>query len=392
MNQPTKETLWNRPFIFAFSANFLMMFAFYLLMPTLPFYLSDAFEVNKAAIGMIMSVYIVAALAIRPFSGYFIDTLDRKKLYLAAYLIFTILFAWYGLTATLSIFIIIRVLHGFTFGVTTTASSTIAIDVLPASRRGEGIGYYGLSSNIAMAMGPMAGLFLMETFSYGGIFWSAFASGSIGFVAATMIKTPLKEPVKSEPLSLDRFILIKAIPSGINLLMAAISYGLIISFGAVFGKEIGVEKTGIFYTLLAVGIFISRFSTGKYLNKGYFKQIGITSLIILTFAYSSLAFTTAGWQYFSLAVFIGVGFGMLTPAFQTMTVNMAPHNKRGTANSTFFTSFDLGVGGGMFFGGKISELWDLNTAFGIVAVINLLALIIFLRLTIPIYQKNTLIA
>ncbi len=388
MTEKQDGQLWNKPFIFAFAANFLMMFAFYLLIPTLPFYLDSYFKADKTTIGLVMSIYIVAALAIRPFSGYFIDTLDRKKLYIIAYIAFTILFATYTFTAALGVFIILRILHGFTFGITTTAGNTIAIDVLPSERRGEGIGYYGLSTNIAMALGPTAGLFLMDYFNFVYIFWAAFIAGAIGLLASLAIHAPHNKTTKHEPMSLDRFILVKAIPSGFNLLLIALSYGLIISFGAVFGKEISVGNTGLFYTLMAAGIFIARFSSGKYLNAGQFKPIGITSIALLTISYALLALTTRAWEYYTLATVIGLGFGMLTPAFQTMTINMAPHNKRGTANSTFFTSLDLGVGGGMLLGGKISEIWNLSTAFAIVAIINLLGLFLYWHYTIPLYKKH----
>ena len=151
------------------------------------------------------------------------------------------------------------------------------------------------------------------------------------------------------------------------------------------------SNTGLFYTLLATGIFVARFSSGRFLNAGKFKPIGTISIILLTICFALLAQTTQAWEYYTLAVFIGLGFGMLTPAFQTMTVNMAPHSKRGTANSTFFTSLDLGVGGGMLLGGQISQSWNLNTAFAIVAAINLIGLFLFIRCSIPLYNKNKVV-
>ena len=391
MTETPDNRLWNKSFIYAFASNFLMMFAFYLLIPTLPFYLDSYFHSDKTTIGVVMSIYIVAALAIRPFSSYFIDTMDRKKLYIAAYIAFTLLFALYPFASMLGLFILLRILHGFTFGITTTAGNTLAIDILPSTRRGEGIGYFGLSTNIAMAMGPMTGLFLMEIFDFAYIFWFAFMSGIIGLLMTISIHAPHHKTMKHEPIFLDRFILVKAIPSGINLLLLSLSYGLIISFGAVFGKEIMASNTGLFYTLLATGIFVARFSSGRFLNAGKFKPIGTISIILLTICFALLAQTTQAWEYYTLAVFIGLGFGMLTPAFQTMTVNMAPHSKRGTANSTFFTSLDLGVGGGMLLGGQISQIWNLNTAFAIVAAINLIGLFLFIRCSIPLYNKNKVV-
>ncbi len=389
MTSNNKPVLWNSAFTLAFAANFMMMFAFYLLMPTLPFYLQEFFHAGKSTVGFVMSVYILAALAIRPFSAYFIDTMDRKKLYIAAYIIFTLMFVSYVVAAAIALFVIFRIIHGFAFGITTMTGNTIAIDVLPSERRGEGIGYFGLSSNVAMALGPTAGLLLMNHLDFNYIFWFAFLFGIAGLLLAFLIKTEHKPtaPTK-EPLSLDRFILVKAIPLGLNLLMISLSYGLILSFGAVFGHEIKVASTGMFYTIMAIGIFISRFASGRFLNKGLFRPIGIISIVIIATSYFILFQTTSDIEYFSTAFSLGIGFGMLTPAFQTMVINMAPHNRRGTANSTYFTSFDLGVGGGMYLGGKISEIWSLNTAFLIVAIINVIALIVFITSTMPHYRKS----
>lgn len=389
MTANSKPALWNSAFILTFAANFMMMFAFYLLMPTLPFYLESNFGADKSMVGLVMSIYIIAALAIRPFSGYFIDTMDRKKLYIAAYIIFTLMFASYVMAATIMLFIVFRTIHGFAFGITTTAGNTLAIDVLPSERRGEGIGYFGLSSNVAMALGPTAGLLLMNLSSFEYIFWAAFATGIVGLGLTFLIKTHHKPvAIAKEPISLDRFILVKAIPLGLNLLMISLSYGLILSFGAVFGHEINIENTGLFYTLMAAGIFISRFSSGKFLNQGKFKPLGIISITILSISYFILYQSTTAVEYYSVAVVLGLGFGILTPSFQTMVINMAPHNKRGTANSTFFTTFDLGVGGGMYLGGLVSQIWNLKTAFVIVAIINSIALAIFIINTMPHYKKH----
>ena len=117
-------------------------------------------------IGFILSCYTIAALCIRPFSGYLLDTFARRPLYLLAYSVFMVIFAGYMIASLLSIFIVLRILHGFAFGMVTVSGNTIVIDILPSSRRGEGIGYYGLANNTAMSFGPMTGLFMHTSFSY----------------------------------------------------------------------------------------------------------------------------------------------------------------------------------------------------------------------------------
>lgn len=150
-----KDKLLSPSFCYILAANFLLFFAFYLLLPVLPFYLKEQFLAGKSMIGFILSCYTVACLCIRPFSGYMLDTFSRKPLYLLSYFIFTVIFGGYMLAGALALFITLRIVHGFAFGMVSVAGNTIVIDILPSSRRGEGLGYYGLANNIAMSFGPI---------------------------------------------------------------------------------------------------------------------------------------------------------------------------------------------------------------------------------------------
>ena len=134
-----KDKLISPSFCYILAANFLLFFAFYLILPILPFYLQDQFDADKSMIGFILSCYTIAALCIRPFSGYLLDTFARRPLYLLAYSVFMVIFAGYMIASLLSIFIVLRILHGFAFGMVTVSGNTIVIDILPSSRRGEGI-------------------------------------------------------------------------------------------------------------------------------------------------------------------------------------------------------------------------------------------------------------
>jgi MFS family permease len=155
-----KEKLWNANYIKVMTTNFLLYFAFYLLTPLLPLYLSENFGATKDVIGIVLSGYTVAALIIRPFSGYVVDSFSRKKVLMVCLSAFAIFFAGYIAASTILMFAICRTLHGGPFGAVTVANSTCAIDVLPASRRNEGIGLYGLSNNFAMAIAPSIGIYL----------------------------------------------------------------------------------------------------------------------------------------------------------------------------------------------------------------------------------------
>ena len=269
-----KDRLVTPSYCCILAANFLLYFGFYLLMPVLPFYLTEVFHTGNTMVGIALSCYTVAALTIRPFSGYLLDTLARKPLYLISFFIFTTIFAGYLFAGSLTLFIILRIVHGFAFGTVTVSGNTVVIDIMPSSRRGEGIGYYGLTNNTAMAIGPMVGLFLHDFYSFPVIFLSALTSCSLGWIMASLVRTPPKEPVKRAPVSLDRFILIKGIPAGIDLLLLSIPYGMTTTYVAMYAKEMGIQKgTGIFFTLMAAGMAISRIFSGRQVDKGRITQV-----------------------------------------------------------------------------------------------------------------------
>ena len=265
-----KERLATPSYILIIAANFLQFFGFWLLIPVLPFYLQEVFGADKTSIGAILSCYTIAALCMRPFSGYLLDTFSRKPLYLLAYFLFTAMFGGYMLAGTLTLFILCRIIHGFSFGMVTVSGNTIVIDIMPASRRGEGLGYYGLANNIAMSIGPMTGLFLHEAgVGYTITFCCSLGACLLGLLCAYLVKTPYKSPVKKQPISLDRFILLKGIPAGISLLLLSIPYGMTTNYVAMYAKQIGiVSSSGFFFTLMAIGMAVSRLFSGKLVDKG----------------------------------------------------------------------------------------------------------------------------
>ena len=348
-------------FCYILAANFLLFFAFYLILPILPFYLKEEFMIGKSMIGFILSCYTLAALCIRPFAGYLLDTFARRPLYLVAYFIFTAIFGGYMVATALTLFIALRVVHGFAFGMVTVAGNTILIDILPSSRRGEGIGYYGLANNIAMSFGPMIGLFMQGNFTYDVIFSCSLLSGSLGFIMAYMVKTPYKQPVKREPISLDRFFLVKGTWAGISLLLLSIPYGMTTTYVAMYAAEIGISvNSGLYFTFMAVGLAVSRLFSGRQVDKGRITLVISLGMYLAAATFFLLAALKelmhwnpvfSSYLYIGIALSQGVAFGTMFPAFNTLFVNLAPNNQRGTATSTYLTSWDVGIGIGLMAGG-----------------------------------------
>ena len=205
------DRLWNANYCKVMAANFLLFGAFYLFTPLLPIYLSEHFGATKDVIGMALSGFSLTALFCRPFSGFFVDSFPRKRVLMVFFLLFTVFFVGYLTAGTLLMFTLVRTLHGGPFGSLTVANSTVAIDVLPSSRRTEGIGYYGLSNNLAMALAPTVGVSIYRfTSSFELLFWIALLMAVLGMAVDATVRLPHREVVKSKaPLSLDRFFLLR---------------------------------------------------------------------------------------------------------------------------------------------------------------------------------------
>mgnify|MGYP004541709355 CR=1 FL=1 len=376
-----KEKLWNANYIKVMTTNFLLYFAFYLLTPLLPLYLSETFGATKDMIGIVLSGYTVAALVVRPFSGYVVDSFSRKKVLMVCLSSFFIFFAGYIAASTILMFAICRTLHGGPFGAVTVANSTCAIDVLPASRRNEGIGLYGLSNNFAMATAPSVGIYLHDAFqSYMALFWIAFFVALAAVIIGYSIHLPEKEIIKNkEKLSLDRFFLTRAWLLAINIAMFGFCWGVLSNYLAIYGKEeLGITGgTGTYFAILSLGLFTSRLQGRKALSQGKLTQNAAEGMCISLVGFILFVGVHHPVAYYLSAALIGLGNGHLYPAFLNMFINVARHDQRGTANSSILIGWDLGFGIGCLLGGIVAEYFGYNATFWMVAAENACAVILF---------------
>ncbi|WP_275441080.1 MFS transporter [Lepagella muris] len=368
-----KETLWNRDYCKAMVGNFMLFFSFYILTPLLPIYLDAEFAADKDVMGLVLSGYVVAALLVRPFSGFIVDSFDRKKVLAICFFIFFILFTGYIGAGTLLMFAIVRTLHGLPFGAVTVANSTVAIDTLPSSRRNEGIGFYGLSNNLAMAFAPSIGIWIYHASdNFTLLFWIALATAFIGFMTVSSIKLPKREPKKNQPISLDRFFLTKGWLLALNICCFSICWGIMSNYVAIYGKEIlnVTDGTGIFFMILSFGLFASRLQGSKALAKGKIIENAAMGVLLSLCGYTLFAAVEQLWAYYLSALLIGLGNGHMYPAFLNMFIKLARNDQRGTANSSILTAWDVGMGLGMIAGGFLLEYISYSAAFWGAAVMQ----------------------
>lgn len=370
-----KERLWNANYLKIWTVNFLVHFSFMLIVPLLPLYLSETFGATKDTIGMVLTGYTIMALVIRPFSGYMVDSFPRKLVLVICGFLFFSLFVGYIVSGSLAAFALFRTLHGAPFGATTVAASTVAIDVLPASRRGEGIGYYGLSNNLAMALGPALAVVLLQVFNnnYKALFYVSLAASFIGLLLELSVRLENRGPVADKKvMSLDRFFLLKGWPEAIGIACFAFSYGVLSTYVAIYGKEeLGITGgTGLFFGLCAAGLIMSRLTGARALRDNKVSRNASMGMCVSIFGYLLFAAVNNPVGYYGAALIIGLGNGHMYPAFQTMFINLAEHNQRGTANSSILTSWDAGVGLGVLIGGVCAEFLGYHSAFWAAWIVN----------------------
>ena len=378
------EKLWNSNYLKAWTANFMLYFSFMVVTPLFPLYLSETFGATKDQTGLVLSGYALTALLVRPFSGYLVNSFPRKLVLLVCYGLFAILFGGYLVAGSLLSFCILRTIHGAPMGAATVANSTVAIDVLPSSRRAEGIGYYGLSNNLGTAIAPTIGMLILGwTHSYNLIFLVSLLTAGIGFAINSTLKLKPRPALPQKgvggSLSLDRFLLLKGWPQALCMVGYSFSYGVVSTYLAIYAKQqLGITTgTGLFFTLLCIGLISSRLVGARGLKKGRITENATIGVVVSLIGYLVFAGLHNTWGFYGAAFIVGLGNGHMFPAFQTMFINLAPNNQRGTANGTLLTSWDAGFGLGIILGGIVSEWMSYGAAFWLAWLSNLLGVVLY---------------
>lgn len=411
-----KERLFTRSYIFILAANFLLYFGFWILIPVLPFYLRETYQCPATILGAVLSCYTISGLCVRPFSGYLMDKFPRKPIYILCYFICTAIFLGYIAAGVLTWFIVLRALHGIAFSSVSVGGNTLCVDITPSSRRGEALGYYGLMNNTAMALGPMTGLFMHDNVSYNGIFLTGMAFSAVGLVFAMCIKARTPESIKARQIENSKPVLTLP-PRKANYRLTDSS--LLKGYRSVYHcscypfhteqrpislqcmrAEINLDvPSGFFFTLMAAGMGASRLVAGKKVDQGYITQcihIGLYPVVAAFFILSMCRFVTpysigtAEAMFFSVPVLLGIGFGIIFPAMNTLYINLAPNNQRATATSTYLTAWDVGIGIGIATSGVIAHYFTFYMVYLIGSVLCLVSMIYFNAKVTPHYNRNKL--
>ncbi|MFD2629719.1 MFS transporter [Oceanobacillus kapialis] len=378
--QVTKEKIWTKDFVLICLANFFIFLGFQMTLPTLPLFVNELGGSDQL-IGIIVGIFTFSALLLRPYAGHALDSKGRQFVYMTGLAIFVISVASFSYITSIAVLLLMRVVQGVGWGFSTTATGTIATDLIPEKRRGEGMGYFGLSGNIALAFGPALGLQLAGVISFTQLFLICSALGFIAFLLSAKIKYKKVEeaPVKSTTVKFDVFEK-TALEPAILLFFITVTFGGIASFLPLYAEEKGIAGIELYFLVFAIFLMVSRTFAGKiYDTRGHI-YVFLPGTVLIFVAMLLLSWLPGTTALLIAAGLYGLGFGSVQPALQAWAVNKAPANRKGMANATFFSSFDLGVGLGAIVFGQLAYQFGYAIIYLTAASSVLLSIILYIYL------------
>ncbi|WP_018393575.1 MFS transporter [Bacillus sp. 37MA] len=381
MNQ-SRPKLWTKDFIIVSSVNFFLTLIFYLLMVTLAVYAVNELDASTSQAGLISGIFIIGTLIGRLFIGRIMDSIGRKRTLFIGLIFFTLTTLLYFVNFGITFLLINRFIHGIALGVASTATGTIVAQIIPATRKGEGIGYYSMSATLATAIGPFIGLYMSQHTSFQMIFSFCLALGIISLITAFFVYVPALEAstknAETKGFNLSSFIEPKALPIAFITLAIAFCYSSVLSFISFYAIEIDLVNTAsFFFVVYAAAVLASRPFTGRLMDvKGAnfimypaFLIFG-AGMLLLSSADKSITLLLAGFL-------IGLGFGNMQSSTQAIAVKLTPPHRMGLATSTFFIFLDAGLGFGPYLLGFIIPLTGYSTLYVIMGVVILATTVLY---------------
>ena len=371
--------LWTSAFTGISVINLLMFISFHVLISTFPFYIKSLGG-DEAIAGLAAGMFAIASVVVRPFAGWILDHKGRLVVSIYGIAGMLVLPLTYPAIQVLIVALVVRVIHGVVWSLASTSVSTLACDIIPRSRFGEGMGIFGTGSAISMALGPVLGLYLLECGGYILMFIisAGFALLSLVIIMATgknfnLANTLQSKPAKAKLVVLDK----KALPASVTMFLFLIPYGAISTFIALYAVEINIANGGIFFTLMAITTVLMRVMAGRTVDRVGEKPIVIISTVVQLVSLALLALWPGLVSFIISALFFGVGFGMMSPTMQAMAVRTAPPHRRGAASSTYLCAFDCGIGLGGVIAGYLLRFLGYPQMFAIMLLFTLAAVIVY---------------
>lgn len=358
-----------------------------LLTPTLPLY-AEKIGGGPASAGLIVGIYALTALLFRPYFGGLLDTKGRKIILMIGMTVFLISSLLYNVAFMMVSLLVIRLIQGAGFSATSTSLGTIASDLVPASRRAEGIGYFGMANTIGMAIGPALGLYIITHHNFSILFLMTTVFTFLAFGLSLLLHSDQKfkeselyiasTKEKSTKFSIDSIIERSSIVTCLVLLFIAAIYGSILTFIPSYAAYRGINNIGIFYTVYAAAILFIRLFAGKLADHYGFTKVFVPGVLMLVMSLILLAFAKSYVIFLLVAVLFGLGYGSAQPILNTIVISLSPIDRRGIANATFFSTMDIGIGVGAIVWGMLSQVAGFPVVYGAAAFCGVISLVIYL--------------
>lgn len=366
------ERLWTKPFILM-SAGMLFLFTgFYLLLPTLPLFIKQMGG-NEAEVGLAAGAFMLSAVIIRPIVGGLLDRFGRRPFIIWGLLLFALAMYMYDWVGGIVVLMGLRILHGMTWAVSTTAVFTAVTDIIPPARRGEGMGWFSTAMTLAMAVGPMLGVWVIQSLSYNALFQFACALSAVALLLTFGAKVPFRQQTGERRIE---FYEPSVLPVAASVFFLTIAYGGITTFVPLFANSIQVNS-GAFFLAYAATLALIRPIAGKLSDRHGETFVIVPGLAVTISALLVLSISTGLFGVLVSAVLFGVGFGTAQPALQAATIRLARPDRKGVANASLLTATDLGIGLGAILLGWVSQYTSYQVLFTVGAASVAMSLLLF---------------
>ncbi|WP_421103075.1 MFS transporter [Sporosarcina psychrophila] len=380
-NLEKKEPIWTKPFVSLFFTNISVFIVFYGLVTTLPLYAIGVLNRTDEEAGLLMTVFLLSAIVVRPFTGKILDIAGKRKMLwigLALYLICTVLYYFIQPFAGL---LVLRFVQGIWFSIITTATLSIAADIVPITRRGAGLGYFSMSTNLAVVLGPLIALAVIQSYSFDVLFVVLSILMIVGVLTSLSAPAgviPVKNDVKSK-LSFGDLFEKRAVPVAFLGSLIALSYASVLSYLSIYAQEKGLlALASSFFLVFAAVMLLTRPFTGRLFDEKGPQYVIIPGFVFFAIGLVLLANMDSAISFLIAGAFVGFGYGALVPSFQTLAVQSTKHERSGYATATFFTFFDSGLAIGSFVLGLIALHFGYESVYLVSGALAFAVLILYM--------------
>ncbi|MFH5184315.1 MFS transporter [Paenibacillus sp. TAB 01] len=382
VDQPAK--LWTKSFICLTIGSFLLFLNLQMLLSSFPAYVKGMFHAGDLTVSLVTSVFALSAIATRFLTAALIRKVHRDVLLFIGLALAALMTLFYIWASSIGSLLAMRVGYGIGFGMGSTLIPTLVSQIIPGRRMGEGIGYFGLSTSLAMSIGPMIGLNMMKQHGFNTLAVTGTITALLIFPILILSRSIPPRPLQAQAGvsaaasgGKQRFNVKLVFPALLNVLLS-ITYSGLLSFIALFGQSVHLEQVGLFFLFNAITIIIIRPISGRVFDQRGHASVLIPAAVCVVASMVVLSFAVSLPLLIVSALLYGLGFGAIQPTIQAWMLRSSPKEQHSMANSMFYNSTDLGVALGAMILGAISSVTGYAVMYRFSAGFMLAFLIVFI--------------